>query len=741
MASTGGAPSESDEAAPVEPAKIKPFDPRDPNPDKKYHHSADEVLRGFVDPETGTFIQRRWRARRQQPAAPVVTVQGKYITGVLDLRAVEFPYLLEFVDCRFEKPPDVRQAKLAGATFDNCWLPGLLGKNLRSDNDISLIRSTVEGSPIDLTDGEINGSLDLTGSLLDNPPGRGLLADRLVLAGALLAYNLEVRGECRVPGLRTGGNVNFSGAKLYNPLGNAINGNGLHVGGNLLCGVDVESDQPFRSTGWVFIPSARVESDMSFRGAWLAPGEVYDVPPAMDDRRPTLVADRMRVNGNVELDRGLTSTGTLRLVNVTITGSLWLTDATVDVTDGEPTPWPHRALHFDGAEVHGDVDATSMTVIGQVRWIDFSVQGNLELDEATMRNPDDAVLLAHRLVVGGNLEARDVDAEGTFVLQDCSIGANLDLGGSKFIEPGEREAGLRPSVDARAAKIGRDLICVKRGKRTFTAEGGIRLHRAEIGREATFKGAWLGSRTRFKDTALDAHGMVAQELVLTVGRRPCGKVNLRHARCASFDDNAKLWDATGKIMLEDFRYDAFATPIPVKNDKAVEERLSWLHKGMRGVYSPGPYDQFAAMLRAAGNEEHASTVLMAKQRHRYRALAQGYKVLGPGVRVWSWFQFLMVGYGYRPTRAVVWLLGLLAFGTVWFAVYGHPQPINTDDANLVWNPFLYSLDLVVPIVDFGNKNKWQILEASQWISATMIAMGWILATTVAAGVTRMLRRA
>jgi hypothetical protein len=47
---------------------------------------------------------------------------------------------------------------------------------------------------------------------------------------------------------------------------------------------------------------------------------------------------------------------------------------------------------------------------------------------------------------------------------------------------------------------------------------------------------------------------------------------------------------------------------------------------------------------------------------------------------------------------------------------------------------------VVPIVDFGNKNRWQTPGASQWIASGLIVTGWILATTVAAGLTRMLKR-
>jgi hypothetical protein len=109
------------------------------------------------------------------------------------------------------------------------------------------------------------------------------------------------------------------------------------------------------------------------------------------------------------------------------------------------------------------------------------------------------------------------------------------------------------------------------------------------------------------------------------------------------------------------------------------------------------------------------------------------------VRLWSWLQRWMVGYGYRPMRALLWLLLCLVAGTIWFSVHSAPIPANKDDV-LVWNPVLYTLDHLVPIVDFGHKNRWSVTGASQWISAALIAAGWILATTVAAGLTRMLRR-
>src|SRR5690606_30636766 len=118
------------------------------------------------------------------------------------------------------------------------------------------------------------------------------------------------------------------------------------------------------------------------------------------------------------------------------------------------------------------------------------------------------------------------------------------------------------------------------------------------------------------NVALDASDAMADEFRLTVGEQPQGRVILRRAQCGSLADNETLWAASGEVDVEDFRYDALDTPIDPTEDDAREEdrkRVNWLRKAMRG-YRPGPYDQLAEVLRSSGNEEHAATVLMLKQR-------------------------------------------------------------------------------------------------------------------------------
>ncbi|TQM82062.1 hypothetical protein FHX81_4454 [Saccharothrix saharensis] len=714
----------------------------DPSPPRSARMAAAEVLRGVGEAD-GT-----WRLpRRRAGMPPVVRVADRFLTGVLDLRAVEFPYLLEFVRCRFEEPPDLRQGKLAGIEFAECWLPGLSARNLSCANEVSLAGSTVEGL-VDLVDADVAGSLSLRDSALVVPDGIALHADRLKLAGGLLAQRVRVTGELRMAGAHVGGYCNLSGGTLTNPLGHSVNGTGLHVGGNLLM-----NDCALRGT--VLLAAARVDSALTLRGTSAADGRADD--DALDphsDPDATLVFDRIAVGGDVQLDRGFTSAGAVRMVNATLGGTLSLSGGTFDAmgeADSEPTGYGRalatdtaeptgygRALHLDGTTIGGDVIGRQASVRGQLRMVDLQAKGSLILDGSTLDNPRADAVLGNRSRIGSNFAAREVEVTGGLELRGVHVGANLDLRGSRITKPGRyrHQPAGKPSLDVGGAVIGRDLICA-RGAKEFVAHGGVRARRAQVGRMATFTGAVLGDK-------LDAHavnllGMQVPELELKPIGPPRGDVTLRQVRCTVLDDNEHFWGATGWIDLEEFRYDSLRHPIDLRDDGEVERRLRWLRQAMRRTYRPGPYDQFAEMLRAGGNDEHAAIVLVEKQRLRYRAVAEGRRWLRPLVLLWSWLQRAMVGYGYRPARALAWLVVAWLLGSTWFAAGPELAEINADD-ELSWNAWLYTIDLVVPIVDFGNKNRWNPPGVSQWIASGLIVTGWVLATTVAAGVTRLLKR-
>ena len=101
-------------------------------------------------------------------------------------------------------------------------------------------------------------------------------------------------------------------------------------------------------------------------------------------------------------------------------------------------------------------------------------------------------------------------------------------------------------------------------------------------------------------------------------------------------------------------------------------------------------------------------------------------------------QDITVGYGYRPRRALGWLALLLTGGSIVFSVA--PPPVLEVGNAPHFNGIIYTLDLLLPVVNLGQKYAFNPGGAEQWLSYFLIAAGWTLATTVAAGLARVLRR-
>lgn len=68
-----------------------------------------------------------------------------------------------------------------------------------------------------------------------------------------------------------------------------------------------------------------------------------------------------------------------------------------------------------------------------------------------------------------------------------------------------------------------------------------------------------------------------------------------------------------------------------------------------------------------------------------------------------------------------------------------PSPLKSGE-HPDWNPALFALDLLLPVIDLGQAGSWQLHGGWQWLSTALVLLGWVLATTVAAGATRLLRR-
>jgi hypothetical protein len=630
-------------------------------------------------------------------------------------------------------------ARLAGLRLPGCRLPGLRAHNLAVDSDLVLEAGFSSSGQVDLTDAHIAGSLRLSGAVLRKPGGHALLADRLVASGAIQAKALRVTGAVRLPNARIGGSIDLGAAVLSNPDGDALHAVGLEVSGSLVAEVD---GGRFTADGRVVLSGARIGGDLRLSGARLtvppsSEHTVLVIPRGVADGSAALVADRIDVRGNVELDEGLTAAGTIRLPGAQVGGYLRLAGATLGTPD-RLSSWPRLvvALLADGIRINGDLDGRGwnhldpttprpgLVAYGQVRFVDADVRGSVSLSNMRLHGPGLDVLFADRLRVGGTLFLRNVKVTGSIRLQDAKIGSTLDCTAAELTEPRRRPDGSpKPSLDIRVSTIGKDMFCT----RGFSATGGVRVRRVEAGKTVSFEQAALGGEPGA--VALNAFGLHTQELNLRLAAPAAGDVLLTRASAVEVFDGEVLWRTAGRVDLEDFGYESLSSAPEVD----VGTRLRWL-RGVLPHYDPDPYERLAASYVDAGREERSRQVLLANERHRHASMRL------PG-RIWGWIQEVTVGYGYRPLLALLWFLAAWTAGAIWFARFYTPAQIDPEHRPPVFNPVLFALDTLLPIVNLGQDEHWRTEGAAQWIAATLTLVGWVLASTAAAGAARVLKRA
>ncbi|GLZ33069.1 oxidoreductase [Lentzea sp. NBRC 105346] len=692
-----------------------------------------EILTGLL---TGLY-------RLPRGGLPAVKLRNARISGPFSVEGARVAYVLDLYHCVFQQTPDFRMATLVGLRLRGCRLPGLSGRNMRVTSDLVLEAGFTSDGTVDLTDASVEGTLRLAGAVLRGNAAHALLGARLRVSGSVQAIAMRAYGEVRLRGSNVGGSVHLGGARLMNPGADALEASGIVVAGNLFCNAE---GGRFTTDGRLLLDGARIGGNLEFTGARLHSNQgvndrVLVIPHGLADEAATLVADRVRVEGNLELDNGFTSTGTVRLPNAVVGGYLRLSGAEIgpkeiaEEVDGDVTNRIPVALHADGLQVRGDVEARGtpngdgkrsrpLHTYGQVRLSNAHIRGSASMSGVVLHGPGIDVLFADRIQVGGTLFLRGIQVKGSIRLQNANIGSTLDCSGAQLTMPRLRPNGtLKPSLDARVTTIGKDLLC----SRGFRAVGGVRIRLGEVGKMATFSDSKLGGPDT--EIALNMYGLTVHQLRLHMAdeNTPQGRVILGRLKATSVTDGPGLWAATGGVEVNDFTFQG----INAEPEVPVSTRLEWLLK-IQPDFAPGPYEQLAAMYRDGGEEELAQQVQLEKQRRRYSEL-------GRAGRVWGFLQRWTVGYGYRPWLAILWLGIFWLGGSLWFLT--HPMTrLNTDQLP-VWNPWLVSLDLLIPIIDFGQDGRWQFTGASQWISALLVAIGWILASTAAAGAARVLKRA
>ncbi|MEU9954596.1 membrane-associated oxidoreductase [Streptomyces sp. NPDC050982] len=451
--------------------------------------------------------------------------------------------------------------------------------------------------------------------------------------------------------------------------------------------------------GPFYLNNARVQDALVFRGATIGGPEGY------------LQMPEITVGGGLYLGHGFSCAGMVNLCGASIGASVELSDTTLTGPGTGPGAY---ALHVGCAQIGGDIQADGGLVVhGPVTLADTSVRGSVVLKGARLNCPSGTALTAGRIHIGGDLDCRNgLTANGAINLSDARIGGSVLFDAAELTAPDSTRTVLRAN--------GIDVGGVVNLRDGFIAHGRIRLSSATIRSALSFNDAVLD--TAADEEALVCRGTSAAVMLLRLREAPLGIVDLSRTRVVLLQDEPTAWPAF--LAVEGTVYDNLRPALPAS------DRLPWLGRDPQG-FTPQPYEQLASVYQRHGREADARTVLVAKQRSMRSTLTLP-------ARMWSLVQDATVGYGYRPLRAVWLLTCLLAIGSMLFTIWP-PTPVG-EGPYPRFQPVIYALDLLLPLVDLSQERAYGSSGAMQWIAIVLIGTGWLLATTVAAGAGRVLRR-
>jgi hypothetical protein len=693
-------------------------------------------------------------------------IHGARITGQLDLSWVKFNHPIALRDCHLENVLTMESATIGFLDLTGSSLPGMQAPWLVTQTNLRLMNARIQGT-VELAGARIGGHLECEDAHLKGPEGGSALAAEVAEFGGavLLSNGFAAQGTVRLYGAKIGSNLECDDAHFNGPEdGSALDAEGADIGGAVLL------RNGFAAQGTVRLYGAKIGSNLEcddahfngpedgsaldaqyadiggavlLRNGFAAQGTVSlyrakigsnlecdDAHFNGPEDESALDAQYADIGGAVLLRQGFAAQGTVSLNRAKIGSNLDCHGANLNGPEGG------SALDAEGADIRGSVMLLNgFAAQGTVSLNRAKIGSDLDCDGANLNGPEGGSALdAEGADIRGSVMLLNgFTAQGTVSLYQAKIGSDLDCDGGSLTGPEEGSA-----LDAEAADIGRAVLL----RQGFTAHGSVRLYGAKIGGDFDCEQGTFRSPDPAKYALLLERSQIGGVVDLRFASSPQGMVGLTDSRAAAYWDGQGSWPT--KIQLEGFGYQRIQGDGPNGKQVTAAARTRWLTREVtdegKPTYAPRPYEQLASVYRAAGQDREARQVAIANRKAHRRSLTS--RPRDWPARAWSLFLGATVGHGYRPWQAAYWLAGAWII-SVWVVsiakLAGDVTPAREGAPAI--NPWAYALDVLVPVVDLGQRSAWQVTSggARIWFWLAVLT-GWALTTAVVAGVASAVRR-
>jgi hypothetical protein len=655
------------------------------------------------------------------------------IDGVLDLSALSITKPIIFSNCNFYDPIIARNARFDLLIFDDCEAPTINLYQLRTTNSLLLTRCDFRDG-IDLAEIEVEGLLDLGASRIAGPlretSRTGLFdGDRYA---ALNGYNIKVIRGLSLSNLCATGVVNLRNSEvgeldLDGAEISCTEDNVCVDARNLTSHGDVTLGRGFKCKGVVNMVSATIAGRLDFRGG------VFDCV----GEEEVISCDGIIV-GHVFFHADISNNqppaevnGRIVLSNARINGRLDMRGAQITMTPNQKK----AALDCDYALIDGNVMLSDKFFAnGRIRFHQAKISGQFNMDGACVNSPgeESAIVLNSARVeknvyfrngfscVGG-IDGIGAELGGVIVFSGCNIDAcaykyAIKFGKSRITRSVEftNEAKINGAVSFRGARIGLSF----KFKEVNIARCAPWLDLCE---------AWAGEEVIERDVVID---LVAASAGTSIEfekiRSFDGWIDLRRAKTRIYVDDASCWASStddsvkAHFLLDGFTYEYF----PQFMNAGMKNYERWLKLKVDADserdLSVQPWTHLSRILRNSGHERTARKVAVAREKVRQRYARRKLELS-------RWFfgaMFgLLVGYGYRPNRGVVFaVVTVLLGGFVYWQAANDNMIVPSQPAIIVnlgskdfpslpdaygqFNPLIFSLDVFVPFLDLHQETRW-----------------------------------
>lgn len=429
---------------------------------------------------------------------------------------------------------------------------------------------------------------------------------------------------------------------------------------------------------------------------------------------PGFRAAFLTVEKTLSLGHGFSSSGQVRLFGADI-GKLDAEDARVNNPDG-------YAINGDYCHVRNYATFEKSTFRGTVRMLGAAVDGQLDFTGVVIRGRrgDDALVLDSVRVPGG-ITASGATIFGPTWLVAVQSSHEINFSSARFVAPNER------ALDA-----------------SRLSAGSLNLTEAHVFGEVKVAGARMETLdctdSVFKapaDYSLDLDSSRISGAFHANFAVVQGALDLTNTNIHVYRDRRISWPESIKLIGAHYdRLEGDEDRLGVTRT-STRERLAWLLRDPD--FHPQKYRSVAQAYANVGQARLQRAVLIEGEHQRRIARTHG---MQRGLSTaWSGVLRGLIGYGYRPGRAVLWLLALILAGTgIAWLEHQSGTITNTGDATTTFNPFRYAVAVLFPVASLTDATGFAVTGPAAWTSFALAIAGWFLAAIVVAGFAGIFRR-